>query len=331
LGVGYYLKDKRRHRLRIVGLIFFGVFWVLQAPYFFSIGDIFNALVCMLALPFYAFLSYHEYLSYINDEENKSLKWITGASFFAGSIYPLIDKIPILSGYLILAVAIQSVWLINAFGYDYGVGTINYADNPLWYRTNYNDIYVPIVESRLSIIQSCTAIQSMLIFVGAIYCVEALSKRKWMAFFATVPVIYVLNLIRNVGMIYMMDVLGWSYDLSHNTIGKGGSFLALIILAFIAFKFLPELLDNIWGLIDLKDRNKQKDMEGNLKKEDDEQLENIEQHGDEDQQEDHEHHVDDEQLEDVEQHGDEDQQKDVEEHEDDEQHEDDEHQKNVEE
>lgn len=259
LGVGYYLKDKRCHKFRTLGLMFFGIFWAMQTPYFFGIGDFFNAIVCMLALPFYAFLGYNEYLSYTWDEENKSLKWITGASFFAGGLYFLIDKIPILSGHLIYGVAVQTVWLINAFGFGYGVGNINYGGNPMWYRTNYNEISVPIQGSSVTIIQACTALQSMLIFVGAIYCVQALTKHKWKAFFATVPVIYVLNLIRNIGLIYMMDELGWSYELSHNTVGKGGSFIALIILAFVAFKLLPELLDNIWGLIDLKDRQKKKE------------------------------------------------------------------------
>ncbi|MEE9152104.1 MAG: archaeosortase A, partial [Thermoplasmata archaeon] len=209
--------------------------------------------------PFYAYLGYHEYLSYIWDEKNRSLKWITGASFYAGGLYFLIDKIPIISGYIIHAVAVQTVWLINIFGFNYKVGAINYADNPLWYRTNYNEISVPIEGSSATIIQSCTAIQSMLIFIAAIYCVQALKKRKWNAFLAIVPVIYVLNLLRNLSIIYMMDALGWSYDLSHHTIGKAGSFLALIILAFIAFKLLPELLDNIWGIIDLKDRQKKKE------------------------------------------------------------------------
>jgi archaeosortase A (PGF-CTERM-specific) len=278
LGIGYYLKDKRCHKFRLVGLILFGIFWVLQTPYFFSIGDVFNAIVCILALPFYAYLGYHEYLSYIWDEENKSLKWITGASFFAGGLYFLIDKIPIFSGYLILGVAVQTVGLINLFGFDYGVGSINYAGNPLWYRTNYNEISVQIIGSRASLVQACTAAQSMLIFIAAIYCVQALKKRKWKAFFATVPVIYVLNLIRNVGIIYMMDELKWSYDVAHNTVGKGGSFIALIVLAFIAFKLLPELLDNIWGLIELKDRQKKKEkieeeMEGEQKKEVEEEIE----------------------------------------------------------
>lgn len=258
LGVGYYLKDQKRHIWRMFGLVMFGIFWILQTPYFIALGDLFNAIVCILALPFYAFLGYHEYLSFEREEEIESLKWIAGASFFAGGLYFLIDKIPILSGYLIYGVAVQTVALINLFGFSYGVGEINYAGNPLWYRTNFNEIQVSIEGSNVAIIQSCTAIQSMLIFVAAIYCVQAVSRRKWYVFFATVPVIYVLNLIRNVGVIYMMDELNWSYNTAHHEIGKGGSFIALIVLAAIAFKILPELLDNIWGLIDLKDRDKPK-------------------------------------------------------------------------
>ncbi|UCE73984.1 MAG: archaeosortase A [Methanomassiliicoccales archaeon] len=274
LGLGYYLKDNDCHKFRMAGLFLFGLFWVLQTPYFVAIGDLFNAVVCILALPFYAYLGYHEYLSYEWNEENESLKWVAGASFLAGGLYFLIDKIPLLSGYLILGVAVQTVWLINLFGYGYGVGEINYADNPLWYRTNFNEISVEIVGSNVSIIQSCTAIQSMLIFIAAIYCVQAQTRRKWNAFFATVPIIYFLNLIRNISVIYMMDDLGWSYEFSHHTVGKGASFLALIVLAFIAFKLLPKLLDNILGIIDLKDREKKKEAgEKELRKEDESEQE----------------------------------------------------------
>jgi archaeosortase A (PGF-CTERM-specific) len=267
LGVGYYQKVNRRHIWRMFGLVMFGIFWVAQTPYFIATGDLFNAIVCILALPFYAFLGYHEYLSFERNEDITALKWISGASFFAGGLYFLIDKIPILSGYLIYGVAVQTVALINLFGFSYGVGEINYAGNPLWYRTNFNEISVSIKGSNLAIIQSCTAIQSMLIFIAAIYCVQAISKRKWYTFFATVPVIYVLNLIRNISVIYMMDELGWSYDLAHHEIGKGGSFVALIVLAAISFKLLPELLDNIWGLIDLKDRDKPKPIRKKKKEE----------------------------------------------------------------
>jgi archaeosortase A (PGF-CTERM-specific) len=273
LGMGYFLKSEKQHIYRTIGLMLFGVFWVFQTPYFIATGDLFNAVVCLLALPFYAFLGYHEYLSHIRKEEIESLKWIVGASFLAGGLYFLIDKIPVLSGYIILAVAYQTVWLINIFGYSYGVGEINYVNNPMWYRTNFGEIQVSVEGSSVAIIQSCTAIQSMLIFVAAIYFVQAASRRKWYAFAATVPVIYVLNLIRNVGVIYMMDTLGWSYQVAHHEIGKTGSFIALIVLAAVSFKLLPELLDNIWGLVDLKDRDKVKeeDMDENKEGEGDDE------------------------------------------------------------
>jgi hypothetical protein len=93
-------------------------------------------------------------------------------------------------------------------------------------------------------------------------------------------VIYVLNLIRNVGVIYMMDTLGWSYQLAHHEIGRTGSLIALIVLAAVTFKLLPELLDNIWGLIDLKDRDKVKEEEKEEEKEESEEGEGDEEEED---------------------------------------------------
>jgi archaeosortase A (PGF-CTERM-specific) len=256
LAIGYYSKGRNRHVYRMIGLCLFGVFWLMSVPWFFQIGDLFNGLVVLLAMPFYVFLGYNEYLSYKWDEEIPALKWIVGASFVGAGIYFLVDKIPILSGAVIYAVAQQTVWILNALGFDYSVGAIAYGGNPLWYRVNYYDISVPITNSSVAIIQACTALQSMLIFVGGIFSVKADKRRKWKAFFATVPVIYVLNLIRNVSVIYMIDEISWDYELAHNVVGKGGSFVALLILAYVTFMILPELLDNIWALVDLTERKK---------------------------------------------------------------------------
>ena len=259
--LGYYIKDKRKHTFRMGGLLLFGIFWLLSAPRFFEVGDLFNGIVVILAMPFYVFLGYNEYLSLKWGEEIPALKLIVGASFVGAGIYFLVDKVPLLSGAVIYAVAQQTVWILNSFGYEAGVGEIAYGGNPLWYRTNYNEISVPITNSSVAIIQACTALQSMLIFVGGIYSVEAPAKRKWQAFFAIVPVIYVLNLIRNVSVIYMIDELSWDYNLAHNVVGKGGSFVALLVLAFVTFKLLPELLDNIWALVDLSERERKEEGE----------------------------------------------------------------------
>jgi exosortase/archaeosortase len=42
--------------------------------------------------------------------------------------------------------------------------------------------------------------------------------------------------------------------MAHNVIGKTGSLLALIVLLFITFKILPEMYDEIIGILDLPKR-----------------------------------------------------------------------------
>jgi exosortase/archaeosortase len=46
----------------------------------------------------------------------------------------------------------------------------------------------------------------------------------------------------------------FSFEIAHNVIGKAGSLIALIVLLFITFKILPELYDEIMGIIDLPKR-----------------------------------------------------------------------------
>ncbi|PKK81059.1 MAG: hypothetical protein CVT47_04400, partial [Thermoplasmata archaeon HGW-Thermoplasmata-2] len=80
-------------------------------------------------------------------------------------------------------------------------------------------------------------------------------SRKWKGFLATVPVIYGLNLLRNVLIIWLVCGLKWDFSLAHNIIGKGGALLALIVIAFIIFELLPELYDTIYGLFGLPREN----------------------------------------------------------------------------
>jgi archaeosortase A (PGF-CTERM-specific) len=266
LGIGYYLKTNNCHRFRMLGFAIFGIYWITQVPVFLFIGDLFNAILCIIALPFFFYLGYHEYLSYQWKEDEKSLKWMAGTSFIAGSIYFLIEKIPIISGAVVYVVAVQSVWLINAFGYNYTLGDLNYG-NGLYYKTTFHEVSINVMGGQsatggqIQLVLACTGVQSMMIFIGAIFCVAAVRRQKILGFLATVPVIYGLNLIRNASVIYMMYTLGWSYELAHHQIGKIGSLIALIALAFLIFKILPETLENIWGLMDLWSREERREAE----------------------------------------------------------------------
>jgi archaeosortase A (PGF-CTERM-specific) len=156
-----------------------------------------------------------------------------------------------LAGSLIEVVANQTSWSLRRFGFDVFAGSIQ--------RLPFGDKCVPIYFNgvlSVELILACTGLQSMMIFIGAIIAInDADSFRRAKAFLATVPVIYALNIFRNMGVIYGMEVLGFNFYLMHNVIGKLGSLIVLIILAFVTFEILPELYDDIVGLADLPKRN----------------------------------------------------------------------------
>ena len=270
LGISFFLRrktliKKKANIFAIFGWVIFGIYWLTYVPYYIDILDYVNAGFCGVALPFFVYLGYHEYLSYKwnddlkeNDQNLKSLNFMAGAAFFAGTIYFLIDTIPILSGYLIKMVSEQTKFILDSFGYEITTGEIYYNGNGYWFRENKEVISVSMkhgTNNYISIILPCTAIQSMMIFFGAIFCTKADKNRKWKALLYTVPVIYVLNLIRNVGVIYL-SYEHIDMEIAHNWIGKGGSLIALIIIAYVTFEILPELHENILGLFDLPKRKK---------------------------------------------------------------------------
>ncbi len=98
----------------------------------------------------------------------------------------------------------------------------------------------------VQIILACTAIESIAIFMGLIFCVRASAKRTMIAFIASIPVIYMLNLIRNVFVIvaYGYQWFGEdSFQIAHHQIAKIGSLIALFVIAYVVMWALPELLD----------------------------------------------------------------------------------------
>ncbi|MDY6959518.1 MAG: archaeosortase A, partial [Halobacteriota archaeon] len=109
----------------------------------------------------------------------------------------------------------------------------------------------------IRIILACTAIESIALFAGVILSVKAPRDRKFWAFMASVPVIYLMNLLRNV-IVTTAYVNSWfgtpahSFHIAHNVLAKIGSMIVLIIIAYAVFTILPEVLDLIedtWTLL----------------------------------------------------------------------------------
>lgn len=244
LGAGFFFKGKNTaSMLKIVGWGMVAFFWATMPSflYFSEGGDVFNAAVCIIGVYVLMYMAYHEWLSIKRNDYVSCLNWIAGGTFLAGIIYFTIENgiVPGLKDWLIEFVAAQSTDLLHLFGVN----------------ASRNQTLIIYNNTPVTIIFACTAIQSMVLFVGMIGALSRVNmKRKALGLLVTVVPIYFLNLVRNAGVVFMVGSGMVSFELAHNVIGKAGSLLALIVLLFVTFKIVPELYDEIVGIIDLPKR-----------------------------------------------------------------------------
>ena len=243
LGGYLYHTSVLGRKLSIAGWILFAFYWSVQPNtlYFGEDGDIFNAGLCVIGVYVLFYFAYHEWLSLQrNNESVGSLRWAAGAASVAGLIYFSIEKTP-LAPWLIQLVAGQSAALLNLF-----IGNVTVQEG---IHISYGGAYV------VTIIFACTAVQSMVLFVGMILPLSKVDlKRKSMALVMTIVPVYLLNLVRNAGITYLLGTRITDFNMAHNVIGKGGSLIALLVLLFLVAKIIPEVFDEIISLTDLPKR-----------------------------------------------------------------------------
>jgi archaeosortase A (PGF-CTERM-specific) len=241
--IGFLIsKEKLSNIIRIIGWGLFAFFWSTQpnSLYFGEDGDIVNASVAAIAIFLLFYLAYHEWLSIKFKKDLSCLKWIAGVAAISGIIYFGIELTP-LAMQLRLIVAAQSGGLLNFFTGGVHVNGVN-----IMYKQAY-----------IILIFACTAVQSMVIFVGMILPLPKVNiKKKVYGLIVTVIPVYFLNLVRNVSVIYLTGEFGPGFfSAAHNYIGKGGSIIVLILLLYIITKIIPEVFDEILNLTDLYKRN----------------------------------------------------------------------------
>ena len=284
LGIGYFLSEKGRnflgkhfpkkigHQISILGWLCLGLFWWIEVEYYILIKDPVNALLCAAAVPFFGYLAYHEYLSILWKETYEPLRWLAAMTVVAGGIYFFVERVPLLAGWFIHLVAEQSVWFLHIFDLETSLGAIDYGEGSRYYRSGseHEEVRVAVeadgwkdpLAPSVNIVLACTALQSMIIFVGGVICTKAPFRSRLNGFLVTVPPIYVLNLIRNAVVIWLTYEHVWGDDTfywAHAVYAKIGSLIALVILAIAVFHFLPEMQDSILGVIDLPLREAPKD------------------------------------------------------------------------
>ncbi|MEM2715690.1 MAG: hypothetical protein QW762_03175, partial [Candidatus Thermoplasmatota archaeon] len=106
IGAGYFIKEKIRHIILSYGWLLFAIYWATQPEilYYKGEGDIVNAIFCIGGVYFLSYISYHEWLSYKKGENLESLNFLAGATFIAGLLYFIFEKVDFLAGLLIKVV-----------------------------------------------------------------------------------------------------------------------------------------------------------------------------------------------------------------------------------
>lgn len=161
---------------------------------------------------------------------------LTSASALAAIVYFPFANFSSLNTWIIGSVTSQVTWFLQYFGFP--------AYMKVWNMITLNGYTVEII-------LACTAIESIALFIGLIGSVRAPLSRLIPAFIVSVPVIYVLNLIRDIFVVvaYGEQWFGTeSFVIAHNYIAKAGSGIALFLISYAVLKILPELLGMIDGL-----------------------------------------------------------------------------------
>jgi|GEM_PF-750814 len=165
---------------------------------------------------------------------------VTKIAFIAAVFYFPFAEIPAIGNALIFLTAKLTTLTINQFDCNVYLVPPSYI-----YTSNsaFHELYKPI-----EIILACTAIQSMVLFTGLAFGVDAPLKRAIKAFLVSVPVIYGLNLIRNIFVCeaYFGEMFGepaHSFYVAHGVIARIGVFISLVIIAYAVFVILPEALE----------------------------------------------------------------------------------------
>lgn len=247
--IGVLLPKKYGYRAAAAGWVVFGLRWGLSTPEYYLVEhNIMYTVACSLAIPVTLYLAY-----IMVREERESLMVLTKSAAISGIFYFPFTYFQWLGDWLIQVTTGITLAAVNL---------------PGQHATAYGDI-IMLNGLPVQIILACTAIQSMALFVGIVGCIKAPLDRKAKAFMVSVPLIYVLNIIRNTFVISAYGnqwlqiapdaIMGWtgeeasyaSFFWAHNVLAETGSLIALVIISYAVISFLPETLGYIKDILSL--------------------------------------------------------------------------------
>jgi archaeosortase A (PGF-CTERM-specific) len=265
----------RREQARpvaVAGWVFFGLFW-FSLIYHFSVvqRSIIEGIGSVLAVPLAM------YVGYLLWNGRDSLFVLSRAVVVMGVVFFPFESLVWLQRPLVELVTRQTEFLIGLTGHDPAV--VNGAELTHRDIDHYRNTFVFMTDLpytaeteahrvTYTILIACTGLGSMAVFAGLIAAVEAPLGRKLRALAVSLPVIYGLNLLRNVfiavtfGKQYLHlfpdavltlfasdEVPKVSYYVADRILAQSLSVVALVGITYLVVRELPEVLAIVEDLL----------------------------------------------------------------------------------
>jgi len=251
-GVLVERRDQRVGRaLTAAAWVTFGVFWGVLVPHFLLVEkSVIEGVASLAAVPASI------YTGYLLWNGRDSLFVLSRAIAVMGAIYLPATTIQPAYEFLVEETTRQVAFGIELMGYSPEVTTDEAGVRNTFLFTTGGETF------KTYIILACTGLGSMAIFTGVIAAVKAPLDRKLQALLVSVPVIWVLNIVRNVwiavafgkqwlqvGIEPVGAIFGIppgeeglvSFYLADKVIAQSASLVALLVITFFVVRRLPEV------------------------------------------------------------------------------------------
>jgi len=268
--VGAALEYHDREYARAVqvgGWLVFALFWlVLIYPWFAIDQSVIRGVGAVIAAPLSVLVAKTLY------EGRDSLFTLSRAVALMGVVYAPFVTLEPLRDRLILIVTDHTAWAMGLVGYDPAVVTrLSEAgvDRELTIeKPPLENTFVFLQEApegiTYTIVLACTGIGSMAVIIGLVAAVRAPWQRKLRALAVAVPIIYVLNIVRNVfigvsfGRQYLQvlpdatmmlfgleNELRVSYIWADRILAQSVSVVAMILVLWLVLREVPEVIEPV--------------------------------------------------------------------------------------
>jgi len=266
-----YVDRERARSVFVLGWLLFGAFWLAMVYPWLVVDDSFvKGLGALAAAPLSVLVAKVFYGG------RDSLFTLSRAIAFMGLLYVPVVMITPLREQLVVIVTGQTAWGLSLLGFDPplvaelselshmpGVG----PEDEIPKDNSFRNTFVFLGDGyriTYSIIVACTGIGSMAVMGGLVAAVRAPLRRKLVALSVALPIIYVLNIVRNVfiavnygyqrmqffpeATMFLFGAdnhLRVSYLWADRILAQVGSVVAMLLIFWLIVRILPEVMQPV--------------------------------------------------------------------------------------